>query len=96
MVLCEHSDAEKIIGTIRCAGYDEQSNHWLGVAEENLKETIEYKRTRMLACFIIYKSIHASIKAMLSHERINYEFTRNLEQMYGLLPNQYRYDSDRA
>ena len=96
ITLYERPDAEKLIGAIKEAEYDEQTRHWLDAADAKLKEVIENEMYPMYACKYAYESICFSIKAMLAHEHIDYGFTRNLEEMYGLLPNQSSHDLARV
>ncbi len=96
IVVYERPDAEKIIGVIKEAEPDEQTNYWLEAANAKLKEAIQNEIYPMYACFHAYESINFSIKAMLARERIDYGFMRGLEQMYGLLPSQSVHDLARA
>ena len=95
-VLYERADAEKLLGNVEDAGHDEQIEYWITVAETKLKEAIKSKEDYAPTCFRIYESITASIKTMLAHERIDYEFTRDLNRMYRLLSDSSKYDLTRA
>ena len=96
LVLYQRDDSDQLIGDINNAVHAEQTEYWLAVAEAKLKEATKFKRDRVLSCFRIYESIGASIKAMLAHEQVNYEFTRDLNKMNELLLNRFDHDLIRA
>ena len=96
LVLYQRDDSDQLIGDIDNAGYAEQTEYWLAVAETQLKEAARFNGNYMLSCRMIYDSINSSIKAMLAYEHVNYEFTRDLNKMNKLLLNQFDHDLIRA
>ena len=96
LVLYQRDDSDQLIGDIDNAGYAEQTEYWLAVAETQLKEAARFNGNYMLSCRMIYDSINSSTKAMLAYEQVNYEFTRDLNKMNKLLSNRFDHDLIRA
>ena len=96
VVLYERHDAEQIIGDVREAGHDEQASHWLWAAGDRLEGVIKSENKVRHGCLSLYQSIQFSIKALLAHDRVDYWFTHDLDELNGLLPNPLERDLSRA